>query len=295
MAAMAQQHCLERGLLMRDHAVLAQTLGKLLSENRQLRATNYVLASKNSSLQLQAAAGVNLLSDLLGAPPGLEAAEKLPDLGAPKGHEAPPLQSCFSSPHGTKLGRRARKGKQGVATAATPTTSESDACSDKGAAVAERQLQLKYPFGEGQLEVQWRVAARRLKGKGVQLVSPSFNVGDLSFRLMLKPRTTGTKWGEASFKKSRGHGFVEVKCESATCGSACPLSFRVSVAKDGLTCRQGMRGPVLHDFACGAVASLPQELEDWDLRAAVDSNNDTFTVCLEVALPESDHVGSGPC
>lgn len=258
---------------------------QLLSENEQLRTFNSMLANENALLQMQAMGlpawlcvgqdtpwlppvPPNMLPTLAGAT-SLEGTAS-----SPTEHDtsAPPTVDTTSGPSETSdeaLEMQVVAKREGAA-AATPAV--------------EKQLRLHCIDNDGILTVHWPVDARRLTGKDRQVVSPCFDLGNMSYRLMLKPRASGTKKGQASFLRAKGRGYVEFKCESEVSEARCPVSFRLAVAQSSDEAWQSMRGPAVHDFAHGAVATLPQELEEWNLRAATDGDSLTLAVCLEVVL-----------
>lgn len=136
--------------------------------------------------------------------------------------------------------------------------------------------------GTERTRVSWTVDAKKLHSKDQIIVSPRFDVSveqrSVPFKMMLCPKTVSDRRGGHCFKKAKGVGFVQLKCEAASGGgTACGrLTFKVSVG------REPSRGPVVHDFAQEGVAGLLEEPRHWDLAKAVDRVQQTLTVELEV-------------
>jgi len=115
-----------------------------------------------------------------------------------------------------------------------------------------------------------------------------------SFRMMLLPKVVDERKGGASFKRAKGRGLVQVKCEEnllADPGSSV-LVLRLSVRggggaePEGPGTREPARGPVRHDFAERGICGLPKEEEEWDFGKIVNGSQ-TFIVCLEILPPEA--------
>lgn len=139
----------------------------------------------------------------------------------------------------------------------------------------------------GVSRVWWSVEARKLDGNDKQAVSPTFELvardARVAFKIMLFPAAAAAGKGQSSFKKARGQGVVQLKCESDPLPAAVHFFVRISVGSAPL------RGPVAHSFSRSAVCGLPAEMERFDFRAAVDRGNRMFTVCLELA-PQLDRM-----
>jgi hypothetical protein len=136
--------------------------------------------------------------------------------------------------------------------------------------------------------INWTVDARKLRGNDKQAVSPPFQVlvggqhSDVTFKAMIYPKCTNDTRGGASFKKARGRGYVQLKCESEVAEEAANVVFRISVG-NGASAMSAPRGPVAHNFLASAVCGLPREAEEWDFQSAVDQESMTFTVSIEIA------------
>jgi len=138
----------------------------------------------------------------------------------------------------------------------------------------------------GFYRVYWTVDARKLRANDKQAVSPPFQLsfGDhfpnVAFKMMIYPKIVNDSKGGASFKKARGRGFVQLKCEAELFDVAAPVNFRIAIgSKETL---QEPRGPVCHNFSASAVCGLRKEEEEWDFAAVVDQESMTFVVCLEI-------------
>lgn len=136
-------------------------------------------------------------------------------------------------------------------------------------------------LGSGGLSVCWPVDAHKLCGNDKQIVSPRFEIfPGVACRLMIKATEMGNKKGQSCFKKSKGRGSIEFKCEAEASADISPISFSVSIGE------QPARGPVVHDFTHGYVCGLPRNDKEFDFRSAVDRDSQLFIVKLEVA-PQS--------
>lgn len=134
--------------------------------------------------------------------------------------------------------------------------------------------------------VFWPVAAQKLQGKDKQIVSPTFELlPDIAFRLMVKAKAIGEGKGQASFRKAKGRGYIELKCEASSSVCVPPMRFCLSLASGGQT--RPPCGPVSHAFADTPVCSLPEFV--WDFDSAVESASMTFAVRLEVQALRNSH------
>eukprot|EP00929_Paragymnodinium_shiwhaense_P115671 TRINITY_DN8468_c0_g1_i1.p1 TRINITY_DN8468_c0_g1~~TRINITY_DN8468_c0_g1_i1.p1 ORF type:complete len:432 (+),score=86.02 TRINITY_DN8468_c0_g1_i1:225-1520(+) len=156
--------------------------------------------------------------------------------------------------------------------------------------------------GDGYM-IAWNVDARKLRGNDKQAVSPAFEVPLLYpsvevatgiFKMMIYPKAVSDGKGGSSFKKARGRGIVQVKCESdLPFREAGRVRFRISVGngRERPAQQHGhaweLRGPAEHDFSHNAVAGLPKEKEEWDFNAVTDQESLTFEVRLELQFVQS--------
>jgi len=139
----------------------------------------------------------------------------------------------------------------------------------------------------GYFRVEWAVDARKLRGNDKQAVSPPFEVPlgkglpSVNFKMMVYPIVRTASKGGACFQKSRGRGYIQVKCEAENASAAASVSFKLAIGTK--RCAQAARGPILHNFSMSAIGGLPKAQEEWDFNAAVDAESSTFTVCLQIA------------
>lgn len=136
---------------------------------------------------------------------------------------------------------------------------------------------------DGASRINWQVDAKKLSSMERQIISPSFQISEkASVKIMLKAKGVGSRKGQASFKKSRGIGSVEVKfVEGST--EAPQLRLYVSVGD------QLPRGPVDHDFGTSSVCNLPKDMEEWNFSSSVDLQSSSFLVSLHVLDVTSNH------
>jgi len=103
---------------------------------------------------------------------------------------------------------------------------------------------------------------------------------EVPFKIMISPKVTNDGKGGTSFKKSKGTGFVQLKCEADLSRIDASVKFRISIGS-GETL-QGARGPISHNFSQRSVCHLPPGLDEWDFSTAVDRESRTFAICLEI-------------
>mmetsp|Transcript_87962 Transcript_87962/g.247144 ORF Transcript_87962/g.247144 Transcript_87962/m.247144 type:complete len:458 (-) Transcript_87962:88-1461(-) len=138
----------------------------------------------------------------------------------------------------------------------------------------------------GNHRIHWTVDARKLRGNDKQAVSPPFELSfgagfpSVIFKMMIYPKVVSDSKGGASFKKAKGHGFVQLKCEAELQESVANVDWRISIGSGERL--QAPRGPVTHNFALSAVSRLAREQEEWNFNEAVDPESSTFVVCLEI-------------
>eukprot|EP00929_Paragymnodinium_shiwhaense_P037220 TRINITY_DN19870_c0_g1_i1.p1 TRINITY_DN19870_c0_g1~~TRINITY_DN19870_c0_g1_i1.p1 ORF type:complete len:595 (+),score=135.17 TRINITY_DN19870_c0_g1_i1:69-1853(+) len=138
----------------------------------------------------------------------------------------------------------------------------------------------------GKVRVFWALASSKLDSLDKQAVSPSFELdlagdeGKQPFKLIVHPTPKNDGRRGAGFRKSKGKGWIELKCEAPRKSGSQGIVFRFAVGRDEV--RQPTRGVVFHDFAeMGSVCGLPKGQDQWDFRAAVDDHR-TFLIILEV-------------
>uniref|UniRef100_A0A7S4SJR8 Uncharacterized protein n=1 Tax=Alexandrium monilatum TaxID=311494 RepID=A0A7S4SJR8_9DINO len=154
------------------------------------------------------------------------------------------------------------------------------------AAPQPQTLTRAFSINSGYFRVHWTVDARKLRGNDKQAVSPPFELSfgnqfpSVTFKMMIYPKVMNDSKGGASFKKARGRGFVQLKCEAELSEAIANVSFRISIGSG--ESKQAPRGPKSHNFSCSAVCGLDKEEEEWDFQSVVDQESMTFVVCLEI-------------
>lgn len=134
--------------------------------------------------------------------------------------------------------------------------------------------------------VRWNVDARKLTGNDKRAVSPPFELflgpkfPSVPCRILLQPKVVNEGKGGACFRKSKGKGFVQLKCEQKLAESVHEVAIRISIG-DGSK-KQPPRGAIRHSFFSSAVCGLPKDQEEWSFTSAVDKDTGTFAVCLEI-------------
>jgi len=147
------------------------------------------------------------------------------------------------------------------------------AVSPAAPAMAKPQtLPMEFCDETGYFRTLWRADARKLRGNERNAVSPPFET--MPFKMILYPK------GGVSFKKAKGKGLVQLKCEADLPEATANFRFRVSIGTGEK--QQAARGPKVHNFAACAVCGLDKDEEDWDFESVVDPESATFVVCLEI-------------
>jgi len=160
--------------------------------------------------------------------------------------------------------------------------------------VLKRELSVQ----SGRYRVNWTVDGRKLTSNDTVAVSPQFEISffgtDIPFKMSIKPLTTGDGKGGSSFRKAKGKGKIELKCEGAfEDGTPAKMTYRLcigSISKTGEQKRTPYRPHqgITHDFTQSGVAYLPKVSaqdssgDEWDFTAVVDAESSTFVVTLEV-------------
>lgn len=198
----------------------------------------------------------------LGAPPGLAPCE--PGVGDPWPAGPPAGEAAAKEPPAEELG-------------------VDDALGDLGSDKPAQTLVRSRDDSTGVSRVSWVVDAAKLRTSDKVAVSPSFEVADEvgPFKLMISPKVVSDRKGGASFKKAKGRGYVQLKCEASegALTRRC-LTFSVSVGTGPKA--QLEHGLVRHNFADCGVCCLPKEFDEWDFSKAVDEATQSFVVCLRV-------------
>lgn len=142
----------------------------------------------------------------------------------------------------------------------------------------------------GFFRVHWTVDGRKLRGNEKQTVSPPFELSfghkfpSVTFKMMIYPEMVNEGKGGSCFRKSKGRGYVQIKCEAELEESVAWASFRISIGSGSKTV--GPRGPRYHNFSQSAVTGLEEgptkDEHIWDFTEVLDEASQTFVVCLEI-------------
>jgi hypothetical protein len=118
------------------------------------------------------------------------------------------------------------------------------------------------------------------------VVSPEFLLevagqGPLRFKIAIHPTAVVDKFHGRGFKKAKGRGNLELKCESdIPAGASSEVTFCFRIGREDRM--QPRRGPFTHDFSERVCAQLPKNQQEWDFKAAIDESGH-FVVSLEVS------------
>ena len=150
-------------------------------------------------------------------------------------------------------------------------------------------------------KVDWTVNSKKLVKRERQIVSPSFELKfgpdhpnvpckmtifpdhpNVPCKMTISPKSMGREIKRAlDFKNSKGHGWVQLKCEAELPASLASVSFVISIGS-GKNIKEA-RGPVEHCFSSSAVCGLPRNGRDiWNFCEVVDQASQTFAVGLEI-------------
>mmetsp|Transcript_54077 Transcript_54077/g.125747 ORF Transcript_54077/g.125747 Transcript_54077/m.125747 type:complete len:490 (+) Transcript_54077:93-1562(+) len=145
----------------------------------------------------------------------------------------------------------------------------------------------------GWSRIQWAVDARKLEGKDKQAVSPEFILslpshGPAAFKITIYPRSTNDGRGGGGFRKAKGRGRVELKCEAQLSRGVPDVVFFIGVGIGDK--QQPIRGPVAVNFLDHSVGGLAKSEEEWDFASATDDDTRTFLVFIDFAPPAYAHV-----
>lgn len=127
--------------------------------------------------------------------------------------------------------------------------------------------------------IAWVVDARKLSSDHKVLVSPSFELAlagrIVSFKVFLTSREVTSRKGGHSFKKSRGIGSLQLKCETlSSLTDSVDVTFSVG---SGFA-----SGSVVHDFAQTGICSLKGDRDNLDFTKAVDRVSQSFEICVQI-------------
>jgi hypothetical protein len=137
----------------------------------------------------------------------------------------------------------------------------------------------------GYLHARWSMDARKLRSNDKHAVSPSFELPIKDgpkgpFKIIMQPKPTSLGHGGECFKKSKGRGMLQLKCESDEFDPCTSLTFSFAIGR-GIT-MQGPCTPFTHDFAANAMAEACRTVE-WDFAAAVEAGAQTLDVELRIS------------
>jgi len=127
--------------------------------------------------------------------------------------------------------------------------------------------------------VEWIVDARKIRGTDKVIVSPPFEIPSMLsavFKMMITPKFAMEGKGGASFKKSKGKGTVQLKCESHLDDDG-TLFFQIQTG-----CDESIVSSVCVEEWNFADAPLYNCQEDWDFVESLDVAKRSFSVILEV-------------
>jgi len=151
------------------------------------------------------------------------------------------------------------------------------------AAPQPQTLMRSFSLSTCNVRIQWHVDARKLRGNDKQAVSPPFELSFgnqlVTFKMMLYPKVVSDAKGGASFKKAKGTGFVQLKCEAELSEDVAQVKFRIGIGNGSLAER---RGPISHNFSQSAVCGLPKDQEEFDFPSVIDADSMTFLIVLEI-------------
>lgn len=161
---------------------------------------------------------------------------------------------------------------------------------DSTAPPQPQTLTRAFSVKSGFFRVHWTVDGRKLRGNEKQTVSPPFELSfgpkypAVTFKMMIYPEMLNEGKGGCCFRKSKGRGYVQIKCEAELEESVAWVSFRISIGSGNKTV--GPRGPRYHNFSQSAVTGLEEgrtkDEHIWDFTEVLDEASQTFVVCLEI-------------
>merc|ERR1719160_1507223 len=142
------------------------------------------------------------------------------------------------------------------------TTSRWGLFQQKTSAFPPQAIQ-KESTAEGGTLIRWNIQGSKLKTGDQKAVSPPFemllgNGATHKFKLMLFPKTSFDGKGGRSFRKSKGKGYLQLKCEADTVPAGSVITFRFFSAK-----ADGQQNPFDwvkdHDFSRHAVCPMAKD------------------------------------
>eukprot|EP00933_Yihiella_yeosuensis_P021678 TRINITY_DN17133_c0_g3_i1.p1 TRINITY_DN17133_c0_g3~~TRINITY_DN17133_c0_g3_i1.p1 ORF type:complete len:408 (+),score=84.57 TRINITY_DN17133_c0_g3_i1:81-1304(+) len=178
--------------------------------------------------------------------------------------------------------QRADPTEVAASSSTSPAVANMELSADEPAPPPILQLTRSMSVGSGCNRVKWPIDAKKLKTTDKNAVSPLFEIvlGNnlpVTFRMMMYPSEAK---GRAAFRKSKGKGYVHLKCEADE-PPRTTVAFRFAIGKNDKE-MQAFRGPVFHDYSSKSVAGLPPQIQEWDFQSAIDQATGQFFICLEL-------------
>jgi len=141
---------------------------------------------------------------------------------------------------------------------------------------------LETKISEGREEVVWCVDGSRFDSHQERILSPEFNLNfpgqaePFSFRMVILATQTGGKHG-AGFKKARGRGSIELKCQSAVPPNVGAVTLNISMGHGSR--KQEAPTAIWHNFADKTCCLLKNGEEvDWDFKQSIDGKGCEISV-----------------
>lgn len=123
--------------------------------------------------------------------------------------------------------------------------------------------------------VKWCVDGSRFDSHQERILSPEFQIHfpgqseAFSFRMVILATQTGGKHG-AGFRKAKGRGSIEFKCQSTVPANVASVTFRISMGVMGHYGHQVAAKPIWHNFVDKTCCPLRNGEEiDWDFKQSV--------------------------
>lgn len=157
------------------------------------------------------------------------------------------------------------------------------ACYKSGDPNTPQFLIRNYDDDSGCYEVTWKCDARKLVGNERGVVSPpipcyfSPQHPNVIFKMMIEPIADYN-----TFKKALGKGIIQLKCEGDLSKPGSFASIRFSVGQEPWRPEKKFHQ---HNFAQGAVCSLPKTVAGWDFNRVINDDGCTFDIHLSMRVP----------
>eukprot|EP00933_Yihiella_yeosuensis_P075449 TRINITY_DN8485_c0_g1_i4.p1 TRINITY_DN8485_c0_g1~~TRINITY_DN8485_c0_g1_i4.p1 ORF type:complete len:546 (-),score=103.62 TRINITY_DN8485_c0_g1_i4:248-1885(-) len=166
---------------------------------------------------------------------------------------------------------------------AAPPVEDTEALPPSGD-LAANMIKCTDSTGGGSTYVHWAVDAKKLYSTDARIVSPQFMInvpeyGPLPFKVSLHAKLVINNKRGGGFKKAKGKGSVELKCEAPHLDSSLELAFTIRCGR-GATL-QPPRGPILNNFTEKSCAGLPEGKDEWDFRSIAEGSG---SGCLLVSV-----------